>query len=174
MKVEDSKPIVKNEVSSSQTEGFESDNNSIAVQKWLLQSDQKKTKDIYNQTSATNEYFSEYPCFYCGFAIKSRSCLTEHSALCEELAYRDRFINFGESDCRNGGSLIHYSSENKKEPTMNEARLISSINRKWKQESTSVISAMYNNHGMHRVFTHSKSLKLDGPKKNEWRIMITE
>ena len=59
LKVEDSKPIVKNEVSSSQTEGFESDNNSIAVQKLLLQSDQKKTKDIYNQTSATNEYFSE-------------------------------------------------------------------------------------------------------------------
>ena len=47
LKVEDSKPIVKNEVSSSQSEGFESDNNSIAVQKLLLQSDQKKAKDIY-------------------------------------------------------------------------------------------------------------------------------
>ena len=106
LKVEDSKPIVKNEVSSSQTEGFESDNNSIAVQKLLLQSDQKKTKDIYNQTSATNEYFSEYPCFYCGFAIKSRSCLTEHSALCEELAFRDRVNILGTSESENRMDVI--------------------------------------------------------------------
>ena len=83
--------------------------------------------------------------FYCGYMIRTKEHLEKHL-----------------SDCWNGASLIHYNTENKKEPTMNEARLISSINRKWKQESTSVISAMYNNHGMHRVFTHSKSLKLDG------------
>ena len=97
--------------------------------------------------------FERYSCHYCDFNIVSESQLHEHVKHCS--------------------GLIRYNSENKKEPTMNEALEAYLLHRQEVEARQYQCDICYNNFeswsllGMHRVFTHPKSLNLDGSKKNE-------
>ena len=106
--IEESKIVVKNKVFSTQTEeAYECHNCAKAYPSeqdlvdHIESNHHKKTTESYSQTSnidvktfsESNTAFVEYQCFYCGFLVKSRTSLLEHSTSCGKLVRKPLVTN---------------------------------------------------------------------------------
>ena len=127
-----------------------------------------------------------YSCFYCGLAITAESEIGQHRQKCHtgqgmkkfQSTYKcdqcdKSFVHLSQLEYHMEKDHGHQEPENMKEPTMNEALEAYLLHRQEVEARKYQCDICYNNFdswsllGMHRVFTHPKSLNLDGSKKNE-------